>query len=307
MRRLVLTFILSAAVFSAAHAENALSVTARAWPKNVTVGQEIRVLIQVTGVKGYEVQAPDAQANIAPFEIKSVRALPAVNEKGIEQENFEVIAAIFQTGDAAIPPIRIRYRDPSGRFGSIDTPAIPIRVRSVLQGEAKDIKPIKNVLSLDLGFLRDILCGFLAFILSAFLVVKIILRKRRKAPIDPESLLPAHERAFLEIERLRKKEFLAKGRPKEHYSGISSILKNYVERRFGEPTFDLTTAETLELLRKIDLEPGVREAAKEVLESSDLVKFANWQPARGLADELERRLLEIVDRTKPVTEEESKK
>ena len=282
-----------------ASAENAMAVKARAWPKTVTMGEEIRVLVQVTRLQGFSVEPP-APVDVAPFEVKSVRQLPSVVERGISQENFELIVTAFKIGDFKIPPIRIVYTDSSGNSGSLTTPPIGIKVVGTIKDGGKDIRPIKNVISLSPGLLRTLILGGLAFVLSVFLAVRILLRRKKKAAVDPESLLPAHERASLELERLQQKGWIAAGKIKEYYSEFSGILKRYLERRYALQTLDLTTSESIALLREKNFDLPVRDGVKEILEASDLVKFANWIPPRNLSDELVKKLSNLVEKTKEI-------
>lgn len=277
----------------------AIVVKARAWPKTVTMGDEIRVLVEVTCLRGFSIEPP-APADFDPFEVKSARRLPSVKERGISQENFELIVTAFKIGDFAIPPVRISYTDPSGDPGSLTTPPINIKVIGVIKDAGKDIRPIKNVVSLAPGLLRALILGGLAFILSVLLAARILLRRKHKTAVDPEALLPAHERARLELERLRQKGWVAAGKIKEHTSELSSILKRYLQRRYAAELLDLTTSESIVLLRERDLDLAVRDGVKEILETSDLVKFADWVPPRNLSDELVKKLTDLVERTKEI-------
>ncbi len=287
-------------------AENAMAVKTRAWPKTVTMGDEIRVLVQVTRLQGFSVEPP-APGDLAPFEVKSMRQLPSVEEHGISQENFELIVTTFKIGDLKIPPIQIKYADSSGNSGSLTTPPINIKVVGVIKDAGKDIQPIKNVVSLAPGLLRTLILGGLVFFLSVLLAVRIVLRRKSKAASDPESLLPAHERAGLELERLQQKGWIASGKIKEYYSELSGILKRYLERRYALQMLDLTTSESVVLLREKDFDLSVRDGVREILEASDLVKFANWIPPRNLSDELVKKLSDLVERTKEIETSKDKK
>lgn len=303
-------FVFWAVLFSltsaALSAENAMSVKARAWPKTVTMGDEIRVFIQVTRLQGFSVQLPEP-TNLAPFELKSVRELPSAEEKGIVQENFELVLTVFKVGDFKIPPMQVLTKDRSGDTGSLSTPPIDIKVVGVIHDQGKDIKPIKNVISLAPGLLRTIILGSLVLVLCLILVVRVVLLRNKKIAVDPESRLPAHERAFLELGRLERKDWLAAGKLKEYYSELSSILKRYLERRYQVRTSDLTTSEIIVLLRKKDFEFSVRGGIQEILEASDLVKFANWVPPKDLSGQLVKKISDVIEQTKLVPVPEEKK
>ncbi len=286
-------------------AENPATLTARAWPRRITVGGEVRLLVRVTHLEAFSVALPGPSLNISPFEIKSVRRLSLKTDRGMTKENFEIVVTAFKVGDLKIPPIRIPITGPGGQPSAVTTPSIDVKVNSVLPAEGgkdsgkKDIRPIKNVISLDPDLLKSLLLGGLVLILSVILAARIFLRrKKKKLAEDPEARFPAHRRAELELERLLKKDLLSSGKFKEHYSELSGILKRYLERRYAIKTPDLTTSEILSLLKKKDFEPAIREDIKEILEASDLVKFANWNPPKILSDELSGRLLGLVQRTR---------
>ena len=122
-----------------------------------------------------------------------------------------------------------------------------------------------------------------------------------------ESLLPAHERAFLELKKLREKKFLEVAKIKEYYSELSDILRRYLDRRFGFQTLELTTFEILNLLKEKNFERNVLEKAKLLFENSDLVKFAKYSPFGSLAAQLEVELIQVVETTKPVEEVKKEK
>ena len=124
--------------------------------------------------------------------------------------------------------------------------------------------------------------------------------------MDLESLKPAHERAALELERLKNKEFLEAGKIKEFYSELADILRRYLERGFQVETLELTTLELVKILKEKNFGAEILQRVKHVLENSDLVKFAKFIPPRTLADELMAEVARIVELTKP-KEEAAKK
>ncbi len=70
---------------------------------------------------------------------------------------------------------------------------------------------------------------------------------------------------------------------------------------------DRTTREILSNLKSRDFSNSLIGKVKEVLENSDLVKFAKFEAPRTWAEVLERKLVEILDETKPEEKEEDKK
>ena len=124
--------------------------------------------------------------------------------------------------------------------------------------------------------------------------------------MDLESLKPPHERAVLELERLKARRFLEEGKTKEFYSELADILRRYLERGFQIDSLERTTFELVKILKERNFPEDALGRTKTVLENSDLVKFAKFIPERNFADGLCEELVEIVNLTKPVAVEEGK-
>jgi len=288
-----------ASSFSYAATEE-VTVTARAFPEKLTLGDEIHFLIQVERPKKYTVQAPSRHAKLSPFEIKAVETSPIVRGKNRIRETFTLTLTVFKLGDLVIPPVPVEILDADGRSDIALTDPVHVQVVSVGKKttDKDDIRTIKGPVSFNFSAAGAWLMGFLAAALAIFLTVKVILRRRKKIA-DLESLMPPHERAYLELERLRAKGFLEERKIKEFYSELSDIFRRYLERSFGIAALDGTTREIIAALKQKDFSSVLLGKAKELLENSDLVKFAKFDPPRSLAQNLETRLVEIVEATRP--------
>ena len=106
-------------------------------------------------------------------------------------------------------------------------------------------------------------------------------------------------RVRIELERLKDQGFLEEKKVKEYYSGLSDILRNYMERALKLEALERTTFEIVQEMKQKNYEAAVIEKIRTVLEDADLVKFAKHMPERSLAERLEREILEVVDMTKP--------
>ena len=252
-------------------------------------------------LKAQDIEPLSAQKlSFKPFEIKSIDKPLISQRKKTIVETIIVRLTVFRTGEFTVPSIPLVIWSLDRHRAEGATPPAAVNVISV--GKSKtdkaDIRPIKGPASVPLGYLRDWVFGALAAALSGGLIALIVLRRRRLAA-DPESLLPAHRRAMLELDRLIDNRWPAAGKDKEHYSGLSDILRRYFERRFGLEIMEHTTPEILFILKQNELEAGTIARVKDILENCDLVKFAKFVPPRELASVLEKSLREIVEKTKP--------
>ncbi len=268
------------------------------------LGDEIIVIVEVLRTADTEVRVPAAGADLSPFEVKGSALLRSVNEQGKVREVHRLVLTVFELGDLRLPPVPVSFKGSSGS-GTVATDAFKIQVVSVgkKKGDKDDIRSIKGPAVFGRNARRNLLIGVLVFLLlglTAFIFVK----KRRKGFIDPEALKPPHERVGLELGRLQKRGLLEAGQVKEYYSELSDILRRYLERRFGVPAFEQTTFETVKALKEKGLPQSVQERMKNLLETSDLVKFAKFVPPQSMAQTLAGDLLRIADETKPEPEPE---
>ena len=282
--------------------EDVIRVKARAWPERVTIGDEIRFYIQIDKASDITIEPLSPKTNLSPFEIKKIEVLPQRQKSGRAKETLLLTLTVFELGDLKIPPVVLHTKGGQDDSGGLLTKEVPVKVVSVgkQSTDKDDIRPIKGPVSFDLRWFWNILIGVLAFLMAVLLVVKVVLRIRKQKLIDLENRKPPHERAFLELERLRKKEFLEYGKTKEFYSEFADILRRYLERRFEIETLELTTAEILEAFKKKEFDRMNLEKMKDILENADLVKFAKFTPPRALEQRFSEALVSFVENTKLV-------
>ena len=101
------------------------------------------------------------------------------------------------------------------------------------------------------------------------------LRRRTKAPPPPP---PPDEVAWEALRRLVALDLISKGEIERFYVLLSSILRQYIEGRFGVRAPERTTQEFLEEASRSPELGRHRDRLKEFLELSDMVKFARYEP-----------------------------
>ena len=307
MKKISVLFLAALLAASPVFAQN-VSATAKIFSAEATLGDEIRLVLQVERPKKFIIDTPDAKINLSPFEIKRVEVLEAHRGTNRVQETYVLVLTAFELGDLKVPAFAVHYHTDMGKAEQILTDPVDVKIKSVGKKptDKEDIRPIKGPVKFSLKFIREWLLGCLAAILKVFLIVKII-RRRRKQNLDPESLLLPAERAGKELERLNAKGYLEEQKIKEYYTELSNILRRYFERQHAMIALESTTDEILSELKKKDFVSGVTTDSKDVLQACDLVKFAKEVPSRSLATDLSVKILSIVERTKPVAPVEKKK
>ncbi len=299
--------VLLSLLFSNISYAGSVTAEARAWPTRVTMGDEIKFVIRVSHPVGRSLKLLPSDTNLSPLEIKTAAPFSSKEINGGVEEVAVLTLTVFQLGDLQIPAIPLTVTDPQGRAERVFTEPIKIKVVGVSKRptDGKDIRPIKGPISLAKNLIRDLWLGGLALLLAVFLAVKIAGRRKKKI-VDLESLKPPHERAGLELERLRKKRFLEEGKTKEFYSELSDILRRYFDRGFRIDTLERTTLETLKILKEKNFQEPALAKIRNVLQNSDLVKFAKFVPPPSLGEELAGEVSQIVEWTKPPVDVETK-
>ena len=291
---------LAAPSWAAAEKISPVHVTARVLKPKIKIGDEIRLLVQVDRPRKFTVTPLSDKMDLSPFEIKKVDASPTLRGQNRMQETYGLTLTVFEIGDLKIPPLTIRYEDESGRPGETRTETVLVTVVSVGKKltDKDDIRPIKGPVSLGLLRFRSWVFGILAGFLTVVLTVKLVRRWLRRNK-DLESRKPPHIRANIELERLKSQGLLEEKKIKEYYSGLSDILRNYMDRTWKFQTHEYTTAEILKFLKENNVDKDIIEKVRDVLEETDLVKFAKRVPERALAERLEKEILEVAELTKP--------
>ena len=284
----------------AAQRAQQVQITAKVFKNKIKIGDELRLLIQVEHPRKYSIVPLSEKINVSPFEVKKMDASSFRAGQNRVKETFGFTLTVFELGDLKIPAIPVQYKDESYNVGEVRTDPIPVKVLSVGKKltDKDDIRTIKGPVSLGLVDFRNWVLGILASLLSIFFITKVTrrwIRERKEA----ESRKPPHVRVRIELARLKDQGFLEENKVKEFYSGLSNILRNYMERAFKLEALERTTFEILEEMKTKNYDGTVTAKVKTVLEDTDLVKFAKYTPERALADRLETEILEVVDKTKP--------
>jgi hypothetical protein len=131
--------------------------------------------------------------------------------------------------------------------------------------------------------------------------------QRRPKPVVEAPRIPPWIIALRELSELREGRLLEQGRTGEYYDRVSDCIRKYLGGRYGFETteagyngLETTTAEMLDLLKRV--RPPITEMAriKSFLDDCDLVKFARLEPSRDMCMEALERGEDIVRRTIPV-------
>lgn len=120
---------------------------------------------------------------------------------------------------------------------------------------------------------------------------------------EPEEA--AHIIAYRNLEKLKSEKLWQKGLFKEYYTGLSDILRTYIDQRFAMNSMESTTGEIMNDIRELNCtEHEISELLKLVLELSDLVKFAKVIPEASDCELSMEQSWSFVSQTRKVRQPE---
>jgi hypothetical protein len=117
---------------------------------------------------------------------------------------------------------------------------------------------------------------------------------------DPFHRMPPHEWVYEQLRMLLDRRLAERGEVEEFFSELSHIVKQYLGGRYRVDLLERTTAEVKPELVQAGAPSAPVRATVELLERSDMVKFARGVPAPAACRSAVEEAYRIVDATRPV-------
>lgn len=227
---------------------------------------------------GFELPVPDAGAG--PSLKRQELPDKAVTEVVI---NFVALPEKPGRHTLTLPPIPIALSRASGELVTLCTTPHAIVIDEPIANETEPApkdnpppRPQREIWTLARDLTYGALLGIALAALVAWLVV--LWRRRPKPPKPPPPPRPPWELALEALEDLRREDLVSQGRQAEHIDRVSDVVRLYLGRRFGFDGIESTTDEVLQVLRRMTPPLPVYDEVRQLLQDSDLVKFARWTP-----------------------------
>jgi len=239
---------------------------------------------------------PEFGRDIEGLRITGERLVGPEEVDGRQTQTFLYDLVADRPGSYEIPGVEVTYMDAEGERGVAETEAILIEASAPppedeqdadrppiqLDEQLRDIEGPQTIRDPNVALWLIVAVGL--FLVSGT-VWSWISRRRWAAPPPPPAPLAAHVRALRDLEQLRSEGLLQRGETQTFAYELSGIFRRYLERRFGFPAVEWTTTEILrglpEPLRAVRREGDIQQ----VLDATDLVKYAGHEIGAG---EMER-------------------
>ncbi len=271
---------------------------------DITIGDIVKYSLCVTYDSSIKLELPSIGINLGEFEIKDYKVSdPEKKDDGKIVFLTEYLITTFTTGDYIIPPVIIKYKEREKDIKEIQSEKIFIRVHktSPKQGDKEDIRGLKNVTELELSYAYYI-AGIILLLLIIAYVVYLFYRKKIIKNIDESKAIPTeppYERAIREMKELKNSDLLSSGEIKDFFIALSEIQRRYISGRYNILALDRTTDEIIAEFKSIKIKWDIVGKFKDILDFSDLVKFAKFIPEINESEKMFDQAFELVNLTRP--------
>ena len=307
MRIIKLFSLLSVSMFFSAIVSIGQEVTVKSSidTTQILIGDQVNILLEIDQPKEKNLAFP-------VFKDTLVKMLEVLNVSGIDtvqandgriQLRQRLLVTSFDTGFYIIPSFYFVDQETRDSFR---TEALPLEVFTLEIDTTKGITDIKLPYDVPLTFLDILPYIIVGLLLIGLIILILYIRHKRKQKPEPVAVRvkpaePAHLWALRSLDALVNEKLWQKGKIKLYHSRISEIIRFYIEYRFNTPAMEQITSEILIACEKNDsISDELTHKLGELLELSDLVKFAKWAP---VPDENERSLeiaYDFVPKTKQI-------
>lgn len=247
----------------------------------VHVGDRVTLQLRVQHPAGAEVRVPkiaEASSIIVQNEQRTTRAI----DKGVEETDFRFDLMSFDLGQHSLTTNAVVCVLSDGTTLQAPVPAMSFEVASILSETNAVLQPPRGLVAWPNRIPRWLWvlpCIALVAALAGWLVGRFLSKPRTILHMPPPE--PPHEIALRALRSLKAKGWIETENAEPFYVELSSIVRRYIEDRFGIRAPELTTEEFIrEAAQSNALTAPQQELVKDFLEQADLVKFAKFRPSR---------------------------
>ncbi len=319
---LLLVAIVAATGVAAAQESGVPSVTASFERDSVLIGDQVTLEMRVERDMMQWVDFPDLAGSEQPEGVEILADYP-VDTLAVNGRQLSIakrwLMTIWDAGIYDMGRMPALYLDKNivDTLWSADTLRIVVNTFDIdlERDQPYDIKPPVEV-PLRFGEFSGWLALGLAVAALLAVAVWLLMKYRGRIPLLGGSApqLPPHVEAIRRLEALRNQKLPQNGRHKQYYSGITDILRTYLDRRFGIGAMEMTSAEIINAIEAPraagEVDDKRYDDLRGLLGVADLVKFAKWVPDEADDDKAYFDAYYFVEETKAVIEgqaEESEK
>jgi hypothetical protein len=272
----------------------------------VVIGDQIRATVHTPGIAVSDWQQKES---IWPDSLTGIDIVQSPDWSRVDQlsDSATWVIAVFDTGLVRLPMLRIPVSH-SNRSDTLFTRDVPLTV-TAFEPDSTGLRPIKFIEREPFRPMYYI--RFLPYIIGVVaLLAGLFYWWRKRSPRTPEpvtvaSEVPPHQWAMKALEELAEARLWQRGEIKDHYTRLTAIFREYLERQFGIRAMEQTSDEILSQLQRQQLDHSLLKDTGDLLEIADLIKFAKADPGIDIHADTIGRVKTFVIATSEVRENNS--
>jgi len=280
------TFILSNTVLNAQN----VSASATLDSTTILIGGQIDLKVEVSQPAGIKINFPvfndTITKNIEIVEKGEIDTIKIDNDRLILSQLYRITS--FDSGLHYIPPIKFEVFDGELKK-TVDSDPLSLNVINPF----KEVNPEKGVTDIkgvqDSPFKLSEIIEYIYLGLGILVIIGLAIwlylyyKKKKQGNgsifIKAKPDEPAHIIAIRELDKIKASKLWEHNKIKEFYTSVSNTLREYIENRYHIPALEQTSIEILASIKKSgDIDKDVIDHLNQILELSDLVKFAKFEP-----------------------------
>lgn len=141
-----------------------------------------------------------------------------------------------------------------------------------------------------------VLCSFIVLMILALLMYRYMWPLIQKWFNRP---MPVSKRLRLELASLAQKPIHTQEEGRVVYLSMTSIMKEYVDHRFGYAVRGLTDTEFVKVLREAGISPHLCDQMDNLIKNAMVVKFASMDAVQSECADYIRLCIAWIDETTP--------
>jgi hypothetical protein len=310
MKKIFLSIFLAFALVNISFAGE-ISVKATLEPNEILIGQQSTYKLELIQPATEKVSWPQFSDTLATNVqiLEKLKTDTAKISDGKISITTEYLVSSYDSGFYYVPEFLFETATEKVTSNPVGLTVNTVQVNE----QTDDINAEKNIMSAPFSWIE--LARWSGIGLAAVLIIAIIVlllmrfvfnKKVTILPETPEVVLPAHVVALQKLEQIKTEKIWQQGQIKQFYTDITDVIREYLSGAYCINAMEMTTDEIVALVKKNKDLDEIRLVLKDMLELSDLVKFAKFVP---LENENEKAVLDafmIVEKTTKEEETEEK-
>lgn len=260
---------------------------------SVLIADQLRYGVRLNGVEeGTRLMLPDWKDTLTadvevvrPWKIDTLRIHKgAKGAPSVMDLEAYVVVTSFEEGLHDLPGISVGRWHPDGVADTLSYACQQLVVTTIPVDTASfEVHDIKGQVRYPVTFAEVLpyILGVIAFAGLAALVTWLVIRwRRRRAGAVDARREPAHIVALRKLDRWRGEKHWEPAQQKAFYSGVTDVLREYINGRYGVSAMEMTTQELFDGLKDVELPDDLRAELRELFDRADFVKFAKHAAER---------------------------